>query len=159
MFNAVLSIACFSLLLLSYRKDKQKTYKALAKAWKSFMGMLPLLLGILLFSSTVLAFVDNATISQWLGSDSGWLGLFFAGVVGSITLIPAFVAYPLAANLLSAGAGYAQITLFITSLMMVGIITMPLEAKYFGKKLTFLRNLLGLVYSIMLALLMGEIFS
>lgn len=70
-------------------------------------------------------------ISQLLGSESGIIGLVFSAIVGSITLIPGFIAFPLVASLLKAGAGYPQVTMFLTTLMMVGIVTIPIEKKYF----------------------------
>ena len=39
--------------------------------------------------------------------------------------------------------------------MMVGIVTIPVEIKYFGKKITFLRNALAFVFSLIVAAVMG----
>ncbi|HEY9061859.1 MAG TPA: hypothetical protein VIO64_15335 [Pseudobacteroides sp.] len=50
---------------------------------------------------------------------------------GSITLIPCFVAFLLAAALLKSGAGFMQIAVFISTLMMVGIVTIPPRNKIF----------------------------
>jgi len=95
------------------------------------------------------------SISKIIGADSGWLGVFFAAVVGAITLIPGFVAFPTAAMLLEGGAGYMQIGAFVSTLMMVGIVTMPVEIKYFGKKMTFLRNILAFIFSFFVAYIIG----
>ena len=48
-----------------------------------------------------------------------------------------------------------QIGAFVSSLMMVGIVTMPVEIKYFGKKLTLLRNGLAFSFSFVVALFIG----
>jgi uncharacterized membrane protein YraQ (UPF0718 family) len=77
--------------------------------------------------------------------------------IGSITLIPGFIAFPLAKILLENGAGISQIAAFISTLMMVGIITIPLEIKYWGKKATFIRNALAFIFSIIIAMTMGVI--
>ncbi|NLB40876.1 MAG: permease, partial [Clostridiales bacterium] len=69
--------------------------------------------------------------------------------------IPGFVAFPLAAALLKSGAGYMQIAAFISTLMMVGIVTMPVEISYFGKKATLVRNAAALGFSLIVALMMG----
>ena len=130
---------------------------ALKKAWKSFENILPQFLAILLLIGLSLAFLEKETITRLLGAESGANGMLLAGVIGSIIFIPAFVAYPLAASLLAAGAGYAQITLFITALMMVGIITLPLEIQYFGKAVAIKRTLLGLVHSVLCALIVGAV--
>ncbi len=78
-----------------------------------------------------LSCVINFLNRKFLGTDFGVFGMVIAAAVGCITLISGFVAFPFAASLLSAGAGYAQIAIFISTLMMVGIATLPLEIKCF----------------------------
>ncbi len=80
-----------------------------------------------------------------------------AAVLGSIVLIPGFVAFPLAASLLAAGAGYGQIAMLLTTLMMVGIVTLPLEAQYFGKRLAVERNALAFAYAVLSSCILGGI--
>jgi uncharacterized membrane protein YraQ (UPF0718 family) len=142
-------------LIISAFKSKQKTLLALKKAWKSFENILPQFLAIILIIGIMLSVLTPDQISLFLGSESGWLGVIIAAVIGSITLIPAFVAFPLAAALLSNGAGYMQIAAFVSTLMMVGIITIPVEIKYFGKKATLLRNLFAFIFSLIVSALMG----
>jgi len=55
------------------------------------------------------------------------------------------------------GAGTMQIGAFVSTLMMVGIVTMPMEFLYFGKKATILRNGMGFVFSILVAVVMGAL--
>ena len=106
---------------------------------------------------TLLAVLDPAMISKLIGGDSGWIGVILASLVGSITLIPGFVAFPTAALLLQAGAGYMQIAAFISTLMMVGVVTMPVEIKYFGKKMTIYRNLMAFIFSFFVAYVIGRL--
>lgn len=68
----------------------------------------------------MLAVIDPEMISNIIGSDSGWLGVILAAIVGAVTLIPGFVAFPTAALLLEGGAGYMQIGAFISTLMILG---------------------------------------
>ena len=110
MFTIILYCVAGLALAISFAKDRKKTRAALKKAWKSFENIMPQLLSVLLIIGIMLTFLDEKTISRLLGAESGALGLAIAAVVGSITLIPGFVAFPLAASLLKAGAGYAQIT-------------------------------------------------
>ncbi|MHB1314645.1 MAG: permease [Christensenellales bacterium] len=159
MFTYILYGAAGGLLALSFFKDKQKTKMALKKAWKALENILPQMFTVLLIIGLTFAVLDVGTISKLLGSQSGILGMAIAAVIGSITLIPGFIAFPLAASLLAAGAGYGQITMFVTTLMMVGVITMPVEKKYFGKKLTLLRNFLGLVYAVIISVIIGGILG
>jgi uncharacterized membrane protein YraQ (UPF0718 family) len=147
------------LLLLSFIKDKGKTKAALKKALKAFENILPQLLTILIFVGVMLAVLNPDVISRIIGAESGWLGVTLAALVGAVTLIPGFIAFPTAAMLLDGGAGYAQIGAFISSLMMVGVVTLPVEIKYFGRKTTILRNLFAFGFSFLVAIIIGQVMS
>jgi len=155
MFTKILYLLVIVGLIISTIKDKKKTKIALKKAWKSFENILPQFLSIILVIGVMLSVLDDQTISKIIGTNSGLWGIFLALAIGAITLIPGFVAFPLAAALLNNGAGVAQIAAFISSLMMVGIVTLPMEIKMFGKKATFIRNISAAVFSIFVALIMG----
>jgi hypothetical protein len=43
--------------------------------------------------------------------------------------------------------------------MMVGVVTMPLEIKYFGKKEAVLRNLFAYIFSFIVAFIIGMVVS
>lgn len=144
-------------LMVSFRKDKQKTKKALKKAWKSLENILPQLLTMIILVSVLLAFVNTDVISKMIGRESGWLGVLTSALIGAVTMIPPFVAFPTAAMLLNAGAGYMQIGAFVSTLMMVGIVTMPVEMKYFSKRMTILRNIFAFIFSFVVALIIQEV--
>jgi uncharacterized membrane protein YraQ (UPF0718 family) len=142
---------------ISLYKSREKTLQALRKAWKSFENMLPQLLSILVIIGVLLALLTPAQISALIGAESGWIGTGIALALGAVTLIPAFVAFPLAAALLHNGAGIMQIAGFVSALMMVGIITLPLEFRYFGKKAALTRNAAALAFSVLVAFVMGVV--
>jgi uncharacterized membrane protein YraQ (UPF0718 family) len=144
-----------ALLLASLLKDRAKTILALKKAGKSLLGILPQFLGIIVLIGLLLAVFDPATINRLIGASSGWLGVLLASVIGSITLIPGFIAFPTAAMLLKGGAGLVQIAAFVSTLMMVGIVTLPAEIGTFNRKFALLRNGLAYVFSLLVALVMG----
>jgi uncharacterized membrane protein YraQ (UPF0718 family) len=142
-------------LILSLLKDRQKTRIALKKAFKAFEGILPQFLVVFLHVGMIMAVLDTRTISLLLGKESGAWGVLAASLVGAVTLIPGFVAFPAAAVLLQGGAGATQIAAFVSSLMMVGVVTLPLEIQFFGKRAAFLRNLLAFGFSLVAAVFVG----
>lgn len=157
MFTKVLYAAALTWLLISFFKDRVKTKLALKKAWKSFENILPSVLAVILLIGIILSVLDKDLISGLLGAESGILGMAIAAVIGCITLIPGFVAFPLAASLLEAGAGYAQIAMFLSTLMMVGVATLPMESKYFGKRTAMKRNCLFLALALVISCVMGVV--
>jgi len=144
-----------ALLAFSWVKDPKRTRASLGKAWKSFENILPQLLTVLLVIGLMLRLLTPDMIAGLIGEESGLQGMAIAAAVGSVTLIPGFIAFPLAAALLKSGAGFTQIALFVSTLMMVGLVTLPVEIGYFGKKATILRNSLAFGASVAVALLIG----
>ncbi|MGD9567032.1 MAG: permease [Sedimentibacter sp.] len=142
-------------LTISFMKDKKNTKIALKKAWKSFENILPQFLSVLILIGIILAIMTPEQISHIIGKESGWVGVILASIVGAITLVPGFIAFPLAAALVKSGAGYMQIAAFISTLMMVGVVTIPLEMKFFGKKAALIRNIEAYIFSLIVALVMG----
>lgn len=146
-------------LVFSFIKSKEKTIQALKKGWKAFENILPQFLSILLIIGLILSILTPNQISSLIGGDSGWWGVLLASILGSITLIPGFIAFPLSAALMKNGAGFMQIAAFISTLMMVGVVTMPMEIKFFGKKATYLRNGLAFAFSLIVAFVMGVVLK
>jgi uncharacterized membrane protein YraQ (UPF0718 family) len=151
----VLSLATAILLLLSFFVDRGKTMAGVKKGAMMFLNILPALLTVLILVSIFLYAVPAHLLTEWLGRGTGWAGIASAALLGSISLIPGFIAFPLGAILLRSGVSYQVIAVFVTTLMMVGILTLPLEAKYFGWKVSILRNALSFAGALLVGLLMG----
>jgi len=126
-------------------------------AGKSFFKMLPMILIIILAIGLLLGFVPPDQISRFVGEQSGIGGVVLIGIVGALMHIPALISFPLAASLLESGASITAVAAFITTLTMIGTITLPLEIKELGKKMALLRNGLSFVIAIIIALIMGAI--
>ena len=104
-----------------------------------------------------LSVIDEKLIARVIGPGSGVLGIIISILIGSITMMAGFIAFPLGATLIARGAGVSQVGAFISALMLVGFLTIPLEKKYWGLKTTILRNVLGIVVSFMVAVALGVI--
>ena len=159
MFTYILYALAIVGLAISFYRDRQKTKQALLKAWKAFENILPQILTIFLVIGFALAIYPPEMIRTLLGSESGFLGILAAALVGSVTLMPGFVAFPLAAALLKSGAGYMQLAAFVSTLMMVGIVTIPIERKTFGLRATIARNAAAFVFSFAVAIVMGVVLA
>jgi len=155
LFTYILYALAIVGLAISFFRDRQKTKMALMKAWKAFENILPQILTIFFVIGFALAIFPPELIRKVLGSESGVWGVLAAAAIGSVTLMPGFVAFPLAAALLKSGAGYMQLAAFVSTLMMVGVITIPIERKTFGLRATITRNAAALVFSFAVAIVMG----
>ncbi|MDD3366142.1 MAG: permease [Sphaerochaetaceae bacterium] len=144
-------------LIFSLLKSKEKTLKAFKVAGQVLKNSAPSLIAVLGLVGLTLGILSPETISRLLGEEAGLIGTLIAAVVGAITLIPSLIAFPLAGSLLRAGSTIMTVAAFITSLMMVGIVTAPMEIKYLGKRFTLMRNGFGFIAALLLAFLMGVI--
>ncbi len=138
------------LLIVSFFASKEKTIKGLKKGYKAFMKLMPVLLPLFLFIGIMLAVVTPEFISSILGEESGIFGMIFALVVGSITFMPAFVSYPLGAQLLENGASVTHVAAFLATLMSVGIVYYAAESKLFSKKAAIFRNVISFIGALLI---------
>ncbi len=145
--------------MVSFLKDREKTLKALKISWKKFSGILPAFITMLILVSIILFAVPDKMIAEFLGNSNKTIGTIVASVFGSITLMPGFIAYPLCGILLKKGVSYMVLAAFSTTLMMVGVATYPIEKKYFGTKVTIMRNCLSFMIAISVAVAIGIFYG
>ena len=145
-------------LLMSALADWQKTLRALEIALRRFLSILPAFLEMIVLVSVVLALVPPRLLLGLLGGEGRVLGMGIAAVVGSVTVMPGFIAFPLCGILLKRGVPYMVLSAFSTTLMMVGVLSYPVEREYFGPRVTVLRNLLAFLIALAVAVATGLAF-
>jgi uncharacterized membrane protein YraQ (UPF0718 family) len=144
--------------LASFVADPGKTRRAFRIGFRMIVGIAPFLLAVLSLVSLVMAALTPETLRTVIGGRG--VGPFFAALgIGSVALIPGFVAFPLASVLRHYGASNATLAAFITSLLMVGVLTLPVEAKYFGWQTSLLRNALALGGALVVAGVMAMVLG
>jgi len=85
------------ILFISFIINKQKTIKAIKVAVAKFKKIFPTFITMLIFVSIILFLFPDEVISNYLGNSSKFISVLLASFIGSITLMPGFVAFPLAA--------------------------------------------------------------
>ncbi|MBA7628373.1 hypothetical protein ES703_35854 [subsurface metagenome] len=146
-------------LLVSLIFSRDKTARALKIAARRFLKIFPAFLSMIVLVSVVLYLVPDELISQYLGSDNKFAGVALASLLGSVTVMPGFIAFPLAGILVQKGVAYMVIAAFTTTLMMVGVLTVPIEKAYFGLKVTVIRNVISFFIAIAVAIMIGLFFG
>lgn len=114
---------------------------------------------MMLFIGISLSILNPTTISNIIGSQSGILGICLSLILGSVAFMPSFVAFQFGATLLDHGAGYPQIAGFVSTLMAVGLVSLPVEIKYFNKKTAIIRNSLGLFVSVIFVIIIWSVMK
>lgn len=145
--------------LVSFIASRDKTYMAGVIAVKRLVNIIPAFVIMLILTSILLFLVPDSLVLKYLGKNDKFIGVLFASFFGSITLMPGFISFPLAGILLSKGVSYMVLSAFTTTLMMVGVLTFPIEKEYFGVKVAIIRNAVGFLIAICVAIATGIFFG
>lgn len=142
-------------LVVSLIKDREKTRNALKMAFGMGKGMLISILSIIFLIGLILTILPPQEIATYVEQQNTLLATVIAALFGAITLIPAFIAFPLVGTLVDAGVGIVPSVALLTTLTMVGFVTIALERESFGTKFTLVRNGLSFLFAILIAIGMG----
>lgn len=156
-FTIALWIITGTWFIWSIVKDKKKTLSSIKMSSGMMKNMIGEIIGILFLIGLIVTFIPPNTIKEYMGQSNTIISTIISAFVGSITLIPAFVAFPLVGSLVNAGANIVPVVAFLTTLTMVGVVTFPLEKREFGLRFTVARNSLSFIFAILIALLMGVV--
>lgn len=154
-FTLAIWVGTLIFLGISLAKDKVKTKQALKMAFGMGKGMVVSILSIVFAIGLILTLLPPTEIAAFLSDQSALLATIGGALLGAITLVPAFIAFPLVGTLVNAGVSVVPSVAFLTTLTMVGIVTFPFEKKAFGTKFTAIRNGLSFLFAIVIALVMG----
>jgi len=152
----VLTGICFFASLMA---DPSKTLQALKIAGKRFLKLLGEFALLLILVSLALTLLPPQSITHYLKGPGKLLGTLIAATVGSLTFIPGFIAYPLAGILHQQGIPYFVLAAFVTTLMMVGVVTFPMEQRIMGTRVALVRNILYFFLALLTSLAIGLVFG
>lgn len=114
-----------------------------------FKTALPILVSVLLLIN-LLDPILQSRYSQWFTGD--YLGDTLIGAVaGSLSFGIPITSYIAGGELLVKGVSLLAVTAFIMSWSTVGLVMMPLEASFLGRKFTLIRNAVNFCFAILIA--------
>jgi uncharacterized membrane protein YraQ (UPF0718 family) len=145
-------------LLVSLMADRRRTWAGVRFGVRMLVKILPALVLMVAAVGLLLSALDSRFLESLFGG-SGPIPFLAGLAVGAVALIPGFIAFPLAGVLRAHGVSTAVLAAFVTSLLMVGVVTLPLEVRFFGRKAALWRNLLSLVAAAAVALVMAVVLK
>jgi uncharacterized membrane protein YraQ (UPF0718 family) len=156
-FTISVWVGTIAFMIFSLIKDKARTKKALKMAFGMGRSMALSILSIIFLIGLILTILPPSQIAEYIGKQSVILATIVSALFGTITLIPAFIAFPLVGTLVGAGVSVVPAVAFLTTLTMVGVVTFPLEKRVFGLKFALARNALSFLFAVIIALVMGVV--
>jgi len=129
-----------ALLLLMGLAMAQGTFReGLGTSMRQLVGFLPVLVIAVMLAGFAETLLPRQIVQDWLSDSSGIKGLAVAWFAGIITPGGSIVGLPIIAGLYRVGVGTAVLMTYATSLATLSILRLPLEAGFYGWKLTALR--------------------
>ncbi len=126
-----------------------KLKEAIGKAAKTLGTAIPMILGILILISLFNALVPESSYRLL------FRGTLFDPVVGallgSVVAGNPVTSYIISGDLLKQGISLLTVTAFLTAWVTVGVVQLPAEIQFLGKKFALARNLSAFVLSLVVA--------
>lgn len=154
-FTRILWVIALGSAALSVSKDRGKTITAMKQSQGMMKSMIGEIVAVIFLIGLLLTFIPPEAIRTSLSDSNGVVATTISALVGSITLIPAFVAFPLVGSIINMGASILPAVAFLTTLTMVGVVTFPLEKQEFGLRFAVARNGLSFIFALIIAFAMG----
>lgn len=146
-------------LIGSFLTNRRKTKAAVIIAAERFGHIIPAIFVMLALVSCMPVKVMIATFFNGIDHVSSIVGITAAALTGSVMMLPGFIVFPLCGAFAQEGVPYFILSAMTTTMMMVGVVTFPVEKSYLGVKLALVRNLLGFVIAIVVATVTGIVFG
>jgi len=135
------------------KNKQQKTpLISLYKALKSFITTLPLLLGIILLIGLFRVIISQEMISSLFTGDM-LRDTALGSIIGSVLAGNAVTSYIIGGELIKNGVSFFAVTSFIVAWVTVGIVQLPAEAAFFGKRFAIARNTISFILCFVVTIL------
>lgn len=155
----VMAAIAVVLLYIGYQKGGGEHILGLKTAGDLLIQIVPLLIFAFIVAGMVQILIPQELISRWVGTESGFRGLFIGTVLGGIAPGGPYVSLPIAAGLLHAGASIGTMVAFLTGWSLWAVTRMPLEIGLMGWQFTLIRFACTFFFPPIAGLIANTLFS
>ena len=120
-------------------------------SFETLKSALPIMGGVLLMVSFLNIFLTKY-YSQ-IFTNNSFTDPLIGNIAGSLSFGIPVTSYIIGGELLDEGVSLMTITAFIMSWTTVGVLMLPLESKFLGKKFAVIRNSINFIFSMIIAVL------
>jgi len=133
--------------------QKKKSYKKVfLKSLKSLFNVVPIMLGIVMLIGIIKSFISFEKVAE-LFTQKPFIDTILGALIGSVLAGSSINSYIIGKEMLTSGVSLFAITAFLVAWVTVGFVQIPAEKAILGGKFTYIRNILSILLSIIIALL------
>lgn len=129
------------LITLFNREIGMKIFIIAEDSLKQMLGVLP---PVMLLLGLMDVWVPRETMMKYMGDDSGFVGIAFAILIGSLAAGPMYAAFPFTLVLLRKGVKFSNVIVFMNAWCVTKIPTLIFELTALGYEFTMVRLLMNL---------------
>ena len=133
------------IIFYTWLQGTQTFYLAWKNSFKQLLSFAPILVMAIIMAAFVETILPQDFVKNWLSNESGLRGILLAWGAGILTPGGGIVGMPLVAVLYKSGASLPVLMTYLTSLVTLSFIRIPIEASFYGWKITLLRISVSLV--------------
>ena len=130
--------------------QKPPFLRVLGKSSRSFLAMTPLLLGVMGLVGLFQVLITPEMLAS-LFRGPPLLDTIIGSLSGAISAGNPIVSYLIGGELVEHGVSLYAVSAFILSWVTLGLIQLPAEIEVFGGRFTLYRNILSLVFTMLIA--------
>lgn len=134
--------------------ENEKIKTAGKKTFNNFKNILPVLSGVILLISLVIAAIPKEAYAN-IFTGHFIFDPLIGGIAGSIAAGNPITSYVLGGEFLQQGISRVAVAAFIVTWVTVGIVQLPAESVMLGKRFALIRNAVSFVLAIFVAVLTG----
>lgn len=132
--------------------DGTETFRdGLIRAATGMAKAFPMILAVVLLMGLLRVSLPPARLRRLFGGQTG-LDLLVGTAVGSVSTGNAVTSYVVGGELLAAGISLGAVTAFLVAWVTVGVVQVPAEAEFLGRRFAVVRNVTSAVSAIVVAL-------
>ena len=158
-FFPVLLFALFLINICVYFSDPEKGLSIVLFSKNYLLEMLSILPPILILVGLFEVWVPKRVIEKAMGPASGIKGILVSFLVGTATMGPLYVAFPIVVSLLRKGASLLNASIFLCVWASIKIPMILFEIKFLGLDFAVLRLTLTIPSIIVISLLLNMILN
>ncbi len=132
--------------------------RSLMKSFRMFLNILPMLLAVILSVGLFGALVSQEMLASVFQGNM-FYDTLIGTLAGGVSVGQPVASYIIGGELLESGVSLYAIVALIVSWVTLGLVQLPLEQALFGRRFTIRRNLLGLIFAMLVAVVSVEIIK
>lgn len=134
------------------QKNKPKFITKLKQATLSIYYVSPMILGVLGLSAILLTFISPEQIKT-IFTGNPFTDTILGTFTGAVMMGNAMISYILGGQLLQMGVSLYAVTAFLLAWVTLGIVQIPMELSFFGKKFVIIRNTMAFFTTLIISIL------